>query len=261
MSQDVFYILTPPNQLPCLREFACRPAHLAYRISPNLRLTRAQGTQNLRGGVMTVADCPDCPRGEPSVFCMDIARECAFRGYQGVILDLERTDHPLCAMLPRLEQFLSRQGVTLFVPEQYAARLRSARVLISSALSGGSLSNRLREAAERFGRERLVLAVEKTAADFLLPAPTGNSCPIPPEHLSRLTSSPAFFSPQLCANYSTYRDADGGVHFLLWDDPRSISQKLEQARQAGIHTFLLPWAEISACPEQCGLPRIPAKKG
>ena len=259
MAQDIFYVLTPPAQLPRLREYACRPAHLTYRISPALRLLRLQGAQHLRGGVMTVGDCANLPHGDPGLFSMELLRECSFRGFRGVILDLERSDHPLIPVLPRLESLLTRQGVTLFLPEPYAAPLTGAKVLISSALSGGSLAQRLEDAVRQFGRDRVVLAVEKIAEDFRLPAPTGCGRPLSPEELCPHTDH-AFFSPALCAQYATYRDQEGNLHFVLFDNAHSITRKLHCARRAGITRFLLPWGEISSCPEQYGLPRFTQKK-
>lgn len=258
MSQEIFYILTSPAQLPQLRGIPCHPAHLAYRISPNLRLLRLQGAQHLRGGLMTVTDCPDLPRGDPGLFSMELLRECTFRGFRGVILDLEHPNHPLISILSRLESLLTRQGVTLFLPEPHA--LPASRVLISSALSGGSLSLRLTEAVQRFGPDRVVLAVEKTAEDFLLPAPTGRGTPLSPEQLHPHTTGPSFFSPTLCAQYTTYRDAQGHIHLILYDDLCTLSRKLQQARCAGVYRFLLPWCDISSCPEQFGLPSLSAQK-
>lgn len=255
MSQDIFYILTPPAQLPQLRSYSCVPAHLAYRISPNLRLLRLQGAQHLRGGLMTVTDCHDLPRGDPGLFSMELLRECTFRGFRGILLDLEHPDHPLTAILPRLEHLLTRQGVTLFLPEFCA--LPSSRVLISTALSGGSLSQRLTDALRRFGADRVVLAAEKTAEDFCLPAPSGCGTPLTPEQLRAHTSAPSFFSPALCAQYTTYRDSAGNVHLVLYDDTCSIARKVQQSRRVGVTRFLLPWQEISSCPEQFGLPLLP----
>lgn len=259
MAQDIFYVLTPPAQLPRLRNYACRPVHLAYRISPNLRLFRLQGAQHLRGGVMAVGDCAEFPRGDPGLFAAELLRECSFRGFRGVLLDLELPSHPLVPILPRLEHLLTRQGVTLFLPEPYAAPLHTTRVLISSALSGGSLAHRLEEAVRQFGTDRVVLAVEKVAEDFQLPAPTGCGRPLSPEQLCSHTDH-AFFSPALCAQYATCRDSAGELHFILFDNAHSVTQKLHRARCAGITRFLLPWAEISSCPEQYGLPRFTQKK-
>ena len=254
MAQDTFYVLTPPAQLPLLRNFACLPAHLA-----NLRLLRLQGAQHLRGGVMAVVDCPHPPHGDPGLFSMELLRECIFRGFRGVILDLEHPSHPLIPVLPRLESLLARQKITLFLPEEYVTSLPGARVLLSSALSGGSFAQRVEEAVQCFSPNRLVLAVEKIAADFLLPASDGHGHPLTREQISSHIDH-SFFSPALCAQYATYRDESDQIHFVLYDDAYSITEKIRLARSFGITRFLLPWGEISSCPEQYGLPQFTQKK-
>ena len=259
MTQDTFYVLAPPAQLPHLRNFACHPAHLAYRISPNLRLLRLQGAQHLRGGIMAVVDCLHPPHGDLGLFSMELLRECVFRGFRGVILDLEHPSHPLIPVLPRLESLLARQKITLFLPEEYAASLPEAGILLSSALSGGSFVHRVEEAVHRFPPNRLILAVEKIAADFLLPASDSRGHPLTQEELSSHIDH-SFFSPALCAQYATYRDGSDRIHFVLYDNAHSIAEKIRLARSSGITRFLLPWSEISSCPEQYGLPRFTQKK-
>lgn len=73
--------------------------------------------------------------------------------------------------------------------------------MIPSALSGGSLSRRLEEAAERFGRERVTLAVQRVAEDFFLPSPTGSGVPLSRRELEEKLSSctPRCSSPMSCA--------------------------------------------------------------
>lgn len=258
MPKDTFYILTPPDTLPQLRGWEVRAAHLAYRLSPGMRLLRLQGGQQLRGGIMAVGDCTADPSGPPETFCLDVERECAARGYRGVLLDFDRRLPPLSRLIQRLDGLLSRKGVALFVPEYYAPLAPHAKIMVSSAISGGSLSQRLQEVCGRFGSDRVVLAVEKAAEDFLLPALTGSGVPLTPEALEQLRAGirpTVFFSRELCARYFTYRSPDGGVHFVLFDDPDTMARKLELARQAGIHRFLLPWPEISHAPERLGIPR------
>lgn len=258
MPKDTFYILTPPEQCGELRVWDALPAHLAYRLSPGMRLLRLQGGQNLRGGIMTVGDCTADPNGPPDAFCLDVERECAARGYRGVILDFDRALPPLSRLVQRLDLVLLRRGITLFVPEYYAPLAPHAKVLISSAISGGSLSQRLQEALERFGPGRTVLAVEKAAEDFILPALDGCGTPLSCAELEQLkskTCSTVFFSRELCARYFTYRDSNGGIHFVLHDDTDTLCRKLDTARQCGIRFFLLPWAEICAAPDRFGIAR------
>ena len=52
----------------------------------------------------------------------------------------------------------------------------------------------------------------------------------------------------------------GYADYVLYDDAHSIAEKIRLARSSGITRFLLPWGEISSCPEQYGLPRFTQKK-
>ncbi|MDE6259867.1 MAG: hypothetical protein K2M42_03245, partial [Oscillospiraceae bacterium] len=120
-----------------------------------------------------------------------------------------------------------------------------ARVLIPSALTHGTLERRLREAAERYGAERTALAVEWVREDFLLPA-RGRGEPIPRETLEemhRRLEPAVFFDKGLCAHYFTYMKGPQ-AHFVLFDTPRSIREKLGTAKRLGIVAALLPQPEV-----------------
>ena len=72
------------------------------------------------------------------------------------------------------------------MPEQYAGCSSHARALVSSAVSGGSLEQRLRDVLGRYGQERVVLFLERRAEDFFLPSPTGSGQPLSREALREL---------------------------------------------------------------------------
>ena len=130
--------------------------------------------------------------------------------------------------------------------------------MISSALSGGSLTLRLEEAQERFGRDRVALALEPAAEDFFLPSPSGSGTPLSREALSRLMERlqpSVFFSNELCARYFTYTTPDGGAHFVLFDDGETLCRKVDTARRLGIHVFLAPWEQIKEYAQALGLSR------
>lgn len=251
MPSEVFYILTPPDQLPCLRSWDAIPAHPAYRLSSGLRLLRLRRGPAPAGGMMVLSGCTGELSGSPVLLCREIVQECALRGFRGVLLDLERS-HPLLSQLVRLlDDALPRCGVSLFIPEEYAPLAPKARVLVPSAISGGSLAVRLARAVSGFGAERTVLAVTAEAEDFPLPAPDGCGTALTPEELNQLRQhacTTVHFSPALCAHYFLRRTGGDGLHLVLFDDTGSICQKMEVARAAGIRRFLLPWADISVDP-------------
>ena len=109
------------------------------------------------------------------------------------------------------------------------------------------MSRTLSAAAQRYGRERVVLAIDAGAEDFPLPA-AGPGTPLEPDALRQLMArlEPAvFFDRGLCAHYFTYMTRPGGAHFVLFDTPRSVRAKLDAAQSAGIGAALLaaPQAE------------------
>ena len=125
-----------------------------------------------------------------------------------------------------------------------------------SALAGGSLSRRLEEAAERFGRERVTLAVQRVAEDFFLPSPTGSGVPLSrrelEEKLEQLHPS-VFFSHELCARYFTYMSRESGAHFVLFDDRDTLRKKLEVAQELGITSAVAALPEVLDAAGELGI--------
>lgn len=73
-----------------------------------------------------------------------------------------------------------------------------ARVVVSTALSGGTLRRRLEEICRRFGAQRLALDLACVRADFSLPAPYGDGAALSAQQLAALRGQrPVFFSPEL----------------------------------------------------------------
>lgn len=266
MTKDTFLVTVPPQQLSRIQGWDVTPAHLAYRIGRGPHLFRAGGNVPLKGGLMVLDNQGFDAQGPVGPFCQEVARECLARGFTGAVLDFEGRLPPLEQIAAQLDEAFSRRGWSLYVPEAYGHTAPHARVIIPSALSGGSLSLRLEEAGERFGRDRLALALQKTAEDFFLPSPTGSGVPLSHEELEQRLNRmrPAvFFSNELCARYFTYMSRESGAHFVLFDDGDTLRRKVEVARKMGVSTFLATWAEVEEHAAQLGLLRLatPVKKG
>ena len=110
------------------------------------------------------------------------------------------------------------------------------RILIGTALSGGSLRELLEEAVAKYDVTQLALGVERTAMNFPLPCRGGYGTPLTPEKLAALRRScgaPVFFSEALCAKYFTYR-AGGETRLVLFDDDETVHRKLTLAQSLGI---------------------------
>lgn len=239
---------TPPDQLRQAQEYRLTIAHMAYRIGGGPHLFRSSQQLPLRGGLMALDDRGFDGRGDPAGFCREVMRECSARQFSGILCDFESRFSPaLALLLEQLDDMCAKRQLTLCVPELYADRCPAARILISSALSGGSLGQRIQEAVERLGPQRVTLAVERVAMDFYLPSPSGQGEELSREALRALMEERApsvFFSGELCAHYFTYMSRQNGAHFILYDDAASIRKKLELARRAGLSSALLAYPQV-----------------
>lgn len=249
MFSDLELILTvPPEGAKPTQANGLTPAHMAYRVGDGPHLFRATLPTASRGGYMVIDDVGFNGLGEATPLCHEILRECTARGFTGVICDFEaKPFQVLVRAVAQLGELLEKRGWPLLVPEAYAHASDKARVLVSSALSGGSLKQKLTDAVERYGQSRVVLAVERTALDFYLPSPTGQGAPLTREELAARMEDLApsvFFSDELCAHYFTYMSKQNGAHFILFDDAGSIRKKLYIARSLGITAAVLAWPQV-----------------
>ena len=187
-------------------------------------------------------------QGNATAFCHEVLRECTTRGFSGVICNLEYRSLPIQAQIvAELGALMHQRGWPLYVTEPYGPCSEHAKVLIPSALSGGSLQARLEEAITQNGAPRIALAVERVAADFFLPSPTGQGTPLSREELTlRLAdqNTTVLFSSELCAHYFTYMSKQNGAHFILFDDAGSIRKKLQVARNLDIQDAIFTYEEV-----------------
>lgn len=148
MTRDTIIITTPPQTLRSVQGWDVTPGHLAYRVGRGPHLFRAAAAQSSPGaGSWWWTIRASTVWGDPGPLCQEVVRECSARGFTGAVLDFDAKLPPLERMAATLEEGFARRGWTLYVPESYGARLQRARVMISSALSGGSLALRLEEAS------------------------------------------------------------------------------------------------------------------
>lgn len=257
MTIEPLIVTVPPDRLRDLQGLRVVPAYQVYRVGQGPHLFRMGGGVAPRGGLMAL-DCAGCDgRGEAALLCDEIVRECAARGFQGVLCDFEQAGVPLLERSVReLGERLASRSRSLYVTEGYGHCSPHAHVLISSALSGGSLSQRLEEAAGRFGRGRLTLAVQRVAEDFFLPSPTGSGTPLSRQELEQKMeelSPSVFFSRELCARYFTYMSRENGAHFVLFDDGGTLRKKMEVAREHGIASAVAALPEVADVAEELGI--------
>lgn len=218
-------------------------AHLAYKMGEGPHLFRANSPVAPRGGLMVIDDSGFHGGGEVESFCNEVLRECAARRFGGVVCRFQAKSRPILGQITlHLGELCAKRGLGLYVTEPYAAA--AGRVLISTALSGGTLRTRLEEVVRQYGANRVALWIDRAAEDFLLPSPSGAGAPLTVEELKNRREeqgASVFFSPELCAHYFTYMAGETG-HFVLFDDAGSISRKMALARELRISTAFLPYA-------------------
>ena len=242
------YLAVTPAELPEASAYCRTFAHVAYRIGEGSTLLRQNLLLQVRGGLLAFNDRDAPPIGEPEKLCAAVLRECSRRGYGGVLLDFEESPRrDRLAFAKQLGQALSAGKRTLYVPESYAQASPPAMVLVCTALSGGTLTQRLQEAAaQRGGASRLALDVQRLRMDFRLPARTGEGRPLTRVEFQALLDRehPAvFLSQDLCARYFTYT-REGDTHFVLFDDADTMTQKMNTAAGMGFSTAFLMYPEV-----------------
>lgn len=242
------YLAAPPEASQEALAQCRNLAHVAYRVGPGSALLRRSLLLQTKGGLLSVSDCGAPFIDSPESLRDAVLRECGRRGYSGVLLDFEeapRRDRK--AFVAALAPALSVSRRTLYLPEGYAGDAPSAIVLLCTAVSGGSFSQYLQEAAAQAGGAgRMALDVQRLRMDFRLPARSGEGDPLTGEELSALMEreSPAvFFSQDLCARYFTY-SREGEAHFVLFDDADTLNQKLRLGAGMGFSAAFLMWPEV-----------------
>ena len=141
---------------------------------------------------------------------------------------------------------LARNRKQLFVPEEYGRRVASAQVLVCTALSGGSLRQRLEEAGQAFGQKRLALDLQRLRMSFPLPCPSGEGKALSGEELEEMMAQrqpSVFYSGDLCAKYFTSTQ-EGESRFVLFDDAGTLRRKMQLGRELGVTTGLLMYPEV-----------------
>lgn len=240
------YLAVTPDQLPKARLHTAYLAHVAYRIGSDNRLLCSHLPSTLRGGLLILSDQDAGSVTQPDILCCQLIQECLRRNFSGIVLDFEKPiSDDLTAFVRQLDSAVLPCRRQLFVPEALSSYTQHAVILICTALSGGSLYQRLQQAAAQYSPARLALDGQRLAMDFTLPCPDGSGTPLSVTQLRRhMAGRSVFFSEALCARYFTYRTGHA-THFVLFDDADTLLRKTELAAQLGIETVFFMLPEIS----------------
>ena len=210
-------------------------ATLAYSLDRSFPAPRSP----LQGGCMILGGRIRSVRAGETV------KECRRRGIETVVCGFSP-----CAGLELLRfcEVLRRRGIRCVIAERCWQEGCGAAVLLSTAISGGTLRQRLEEAVSRCGE--VYLDLERTRRVFPLPCPDGAGTPIGAEELDRYAreAESCFFSPELQCKVLVHRE-EAAVRFVLFDDAETLRCKTDLAAELGIrHGFLLAPDEWS--PEE-----------
>ena len=244
-SVSLFLAVTPAEASNC-RGYRVPLVHVAYAVGDGGRLMRSELPRGTRGGLLGLSDRCAGSLPETSPLCRAIAGECSAHRFGGVFADFEgAVCEDRLSFLSRLGAMLAQSGRLLYVPERFA--VPEASILVCTALSGGTLRERLSDAVARYGANRVALDCQRLAMDFLLPCRSGEGTPLTPDELSSLRErcgAAVFFSEELCANYFSYQQ-NGRAHFVLFDTAETLRHKLRLGRERGMETAFLMYPEVS----------------
>ncbi len=241
-----FVLAAAAQDLPKLRGFRHTLAPIAYAVDDSGELVRNSALEpELRGGLMGLSNHCKQPLPHPDGLCRAILAECRARGFEGVLADFEGERTPQSIFfLDTLGFHLAREGRSLFVPLTHA--IPNARILVCTAISGGTLEELLVSCAERFGAKRLALDCQRLLMDFTLPCRRGEGTPLSLREIESLrerVGSPSFFSKELCCNYFSYC-SNSRAHFVAYDTAETLRCKLTLAERLGIDTAFFMYPEV-----------------
>lgn len=241
------YLAVTPERAREAAGWTNRLAHVAYRVDREGHLAWRGLLMGTRGGLMVLGDRDCGPIRDPGSLCREVCRECAGREYGGVAADFEEpVSRDRAAFLDALSKALGRTGRRLLIPEAYAGAVPQGTVLLCTAISGGSLEQRLEEAVRRYGRGRLALDLQRLRMRFPLPCPGGEGESLDRAALERLLGERGqnvFYSADLCARYFTYT-REGRRWFVLFDDADTLLRKIRLGREKGIGLGLFMYPEV-----------------
>ena len=227
--------------------FTANLAHGAYSIGPEGTLICRGLERGLRGGILLLGDGGCGSIGDVPALAREIRRERTARCYRAVAADFELPpNRDRIALVRALDDAMAADGKELYVTEPYAKAAPRGRVLVCTALSGGSLRLRLEEAVAAWGRERVALDLQRLRMSFPLPCPTGCGRDMDESELEALLEKHRpnlFYSGDLCAKYFTCREK-GETRFVLFDDGDTMEKNIALGRSMGISTGFLLYNEV-----------------
>lgn len=115
----------------------------------------------------------------------------------------------------------------------------------SACVSGGELGEYLQKLTT-MGMTRGIF-IPRLIRRFAMPSENSDGAEIPLTELSALlwqNDAKPFYSPQMMLNYSIFREDASEISYVLFDDSRSISEKLRLVKRLGFEKAFLSYRSI-----------------
>lgn len=172
--------------------------------------------------------------------------ECRRRSCRSVFLDANEENLSCAGTLGEISSSLSRRGISVFCPLVFAESCPDATPVAECAVSGGELSEYLAYLLRN--HRRLALSVSRRCAEFSMPVFSPSGRELSERELRNLRdryNAQCFYSPQLVSDYLIFSSEQDSAGFVLYDDARTISEKLRLARRLGVENVFLAYHEIA----------------
>ncbi len=213
---------------------------LSYYARGNVLMSEGLSPE-VRGDVMVISADGMDTHITPAIY-----DECRRRTFSSVFLDADEENRKVADILAEVSESLSRRGISVFCPLGFCDTVCTATPVAECAVSGGELSEYLAYLVR--SHRRLALSIPRRCTEFSMPVftPSGHSlsereC----KALIERYGEKPHYSPQLAANYFIFSPENNKAHFVLFDDARTISEKIRIARRLGISDVFLAYREIS----------------
>lgn len=239
------YLAAAPDHLDTCLSLTQQLAHVAFRVDRDGTLLCRALPPALRGGLMVLGCEEAFPAQQAESLSREVLRVCVRRSFSGIVMDLPDTPPPAAQTLARhLNALCIRYGRRFYVPPSCTEAAPQARVLICTALSGGTLAQYLQGACAQYGAERIALDLQRLMMEFPLPCPSGMGTPLELQQLAqRRQGRSIYYCDALCARYFT-RQQGSKTRFALFDDADTMQRKMALAEGLGITEGFFMWPEV-----------------
>ena len=236
------HLLLTPDRLNEGLALTAHLAHVAYCVGADGALLTRPLPPALRGGQLVLRCEEPFPAAAAETLAREVMHAAVCRNFGGIVLDSAALPC-VFALIGHLIPLCRRYQRQLYIPERCADAAQDAKILLCTALSGGSLHQRLEEACARFGAQRIALDLQRLMMEFPLPCPSGCGTPLTADQLQKLQQGHSiYYCGDLCARYFT-RQCSSETRFVLFDDADTLRRKMELAETLGINEAFVTWPE------------------